>query len=61
MSYRAEIIGQEYTFADEVFCDVMIKKYEAGESYYVELYNKLNDLFPDKHKDLSHHAPSKFI
>jgi len=57
MSYRAEICGKEYTFADEIFCDVMIKKYEAGENYYVELYNELNELFPIVMKDNEYYTP----
>lgn len=52
MSYRAEIVGQYHTVADEIFCDVMIKKYEAGEEFYVELYNETNRLFPGERRDL---------
>lgn len=57
MSYRAEIIGQPYTMADVIFCNEMIKKYEAGEEFYVELYNQTNKLFPGERKDITSFAP----
>jgi len=52
MSYRSEIIGQFHTVADVIFCDELIKKYEAGEEFFVELYNETNELFPERIKDL---------
>ena len=51
MSYRANILNQEHTIADEIFCDIMIRKYESGEIFYVELYNDTNRLFPGKYKE----------
>lgn len=52
MSCTVNVTDQVYTFSDEIFCNEMIKKYEAGEEYYVELYNDLNKLFPMKLRDI---------
>ena len=46
MSYRAETIGKEYTHADLVFDNEMMKLYEAGDKFAKELYEITNKAFP---------------
>jgi hypothetical protein len=48
MSYREKIIGQYHTMADEIFDDDAIIKYEAGDEYFVELYNQINKILPER-------------
>jgi hypothetical protein len=55
MSYRAEIFGKEHTVADEIFDDETIVKYEAGDLYFVELYNQINEVFPEKYILMEEH------
>ena len=52
MSYRSEVFGQEYTVADQIFDDESIKEYEAGNSYFVELYEQINEVFPEKFRNI---------
>ena len=37
-----------YTAADEIFDEGSIEKYKSGDPYFVELYNQLNIIFPEK-------------
>ena len=41
------LIGYKHTVAESIFDDDMMAKYEAGEQYYVELYNLTNEIFPE--------------
>jgi len=58
MNYRAFLVGQEHTMADEIFDNEMTEKYETGDQYYVELYEMINKELPDKVKLLDLFTPS---
>jgi len=45
--------GSIYTAADEILDETSLDKYKAGDPYFVELYNQLNIIFPEKFRRIS--------
>ena len=41
-------VMKEHTMADRIFDDEAYEKYKAGDPYFIELYEQLNDVFPMK-------------
>ena len=61
MSYRANIVGQEHTVADEIFTDESMEKYEAGDPYFIDLYEQINEAFPWKFHTMDCHRPARAL